>query len=183
MSSVVPSVVGIDPGNKGALAYVGETGLQARRMPVSRRKLASGRTKTLLDAPALCRCLQGWNPTLVVIEDVYSSPQMGVVGAFTFGEGKGTLAGVCAGLGLPVLWVHPSVWKRAMKVTADKASSKALAARLFPGVKIKSADEAEAALLAMYGLIYSKGKLVATAHTELASTGEEVCDTEVAICG
>lgn len=168
MSSVVPSVVGIDPGVRGGLAYVGETGLQTRRMPVSRRKASNGRTKTLLDAPALCRYLQDWNPTLVVIEDVYSSPQMGPVSAFTFGEGKGTLAGICAGLSIPVLWVHPSVWKRAMRVTADKASSKALAARLFPDAKIKSADEAEAALLAMYGFIYSKGQLVA-ADTEPAS--------------
>ncbi len=144
--------VGIDPGLRGALALVAPTGLSFVRMPTYTEE-RSTKDKTFIDASRVFTTLRDWKPDLVVIEDVWSSPQMGVVGAFSFGEGKGILKGVCAALSIEPLWVHPSVWKAAMKVTADKATCRALAQRLFPSSKIKSADEAEAALLAVYGMI------------------------------
>jgi crossover junction endodeoxyribonuclease RuvC len=73
---------------------------------------------------------------------------------FNFGYSAGILAGVCAGLRVPVSLHRPSVWKRAAGVPADKGGARQMAQRFWPGCRdfdrVKDDGRAEAALLARW---------------------------------
>jgi Holliday junction resolvasome RuvABC endonuclease subunit len=86
-----------------------------------------------------------------VIEKVSSSPQMGVVSAFTFGRSYGFLRGVLAANAIKYVEVRPQAWQKAMGclTKGDKNVTKALAQQLYPGEKITHAT-ADALLLATY---------------------------------
>lgn len=86
-----------------------------------------------------------------VIECVSSSPQMGVVSAFTFGRSYGFLRGLLAGQSIPFAEVRPQKWQRAMGclTKGDKNVTKSAAQRLYPGERITHAI-ADALLLATY---------------------------------
>jgi len=145
-------VLGVDPGNSGYLACIGQNNtVQTIRMP-TKKVIVNRKEKNKIDPIFLTNAIRELNPSVAVVEDVYSSPQMGVTSAFTFGEGKGMLAGVLAALGVPVVWVPPATWKRALSLSADKTLSKTLVKKLFPAHKCKTIDEAEALLLAYYGV-------------------------------
>lgn len=166
---MVHRVVGIDPGLDGGLVALDAAGrlIETKRMPTLTMKKASGGTRRLIDVAGIAAFLRTHSPCTVVIEDVYSSPQMGVVGAFSFGEGKGALRGVCGSLGLEILWVSPLTWKGKLGLllprgrgskAAHKKALKTVAIKKaqawFPGVKGMEHDgQAEAALLASYGLL------------------------------
>jgi hypothetical protein len=86
------------------------------------------------------------------IEQVSSSPQMGVVSAFSFGRGYGNLEMALTAAGIPFERVRPQVWQKAMgcMTKGDKNISKAKAQELFPDKKIIHAT-ADALLIALYG--------------------------------
>ena len=96
----------------------------------------------------------------IVIEKVWSSPRMGVVGAFSFGESFGFLQGLIAGCYKSPHIVTPKKWQREMGLiqsgrslgegdAAKKNANKAMAERLFPGKRITHAW-ADALLIAEY---------------------------------
>jgi crossover junction endodeoxyribonuclease RuvC len=90
---------------------------------------------------------------MVVVEQVHAMPRQGVSSTFSFGKACGMIEGVVAARGLPIAWVTPQRWKKAMGVTADKNSSRQLAINLWPNEaelfkRVKDADRAEAALIA-----------------------------------
>jgi hypothetical protein len=114
--------------------------------------------KTSIDPHTLAEQIRAVGPIdLAVIERVHSSPQMGVVSAFTFGEGYGAVMGVLAALNIRTVEVAPAVWKAGLSLSANKGESKTMAISLFPEWSAtftkgsKSADLAEAALIAYYG--------------------------------
>lgn len=90
-----------------------------------------------------------------VIEVVASSPQMGVVSAFTFGRSYGFLRGVLTAAEVPIVEVRPQRWQKAMSCLSkgDKNVTKAAAQRIWPKHKITHAN-ADALLLAEYGRRY-----------------------------
>lgn len=136
--------LGIDPGVSGGLAIVDDEGvlLHTEPMPPTRRKLR--------DAIAL------WSDTSVLditIELVASSPQMGVVSAFSFGKGVGGVLGVIAGMGLDdPQEVAPQRWQRIMaaRTGGEKNISKRVAQALHPKARITHAV-ADAILIAECG--------------------------------
>lgn len=152
------SILGIDPGNKGALAFLHpeEGFLRIEDMPTFEFFTNKNRVKT--DAVSIVDLISDMDVGHVYIEDVASSPQMGVTSAFSFGEGKGIIIGICAGLGKPITMVKPTQWKKAMRVPADKAATTHRASQLFPlvahrfrGPRGAALDgRAEAALIALY---------------------------------
>ena len=91
---------------------------------------------------------------IVAIEEVGAMPGQGVTSMFNFGYSAGILAGVCAGLKLPVSLYRPAVWKRAAGVPADKGGARQMAQRFWPGCRdfdrVKDDGRAEAALLARW---------------------------------
>lgn len=146
-------IAGFDPGATGALARLTDGGdlLAVCDMPV-----VEVRGKQRISAPGVAVILREWAPRLAVIEAVGVRPGEGAVGAFSFGYGAGLLEGACAMAGIPVVFVQPAVWKRAMKVTADKGACRLMAQRLWPAhaasfARVKDDGRAEAALVGFYG--------------------------------
>ena len=87
--------------------------------------------------------------------DVFSSSQMGVVSAFSFGEGKGILKGVIRALDIDLQYVSPSVWKNNLGCSANKQTSRDRAKELFPfQIKLlRSEAKCEASLIGLFGLL------------------------------
>ena len=87
-------------------------------------------------------------------------PGQGVTSMFNFGYSAGVLAGVCAGLMIPVVLYRPAVWKRAASVPADKGAARQMAQRYWPGCRdfdrVKDDGRAEAALLARWVALKEK---------------------------
>lgn len=133
--------IGIDPGVSGGIAFIWDRGYHAVKMPETPQELAH-----------LLRSEAGdGNPRWAYVERVASSPKMGVVSAFTFGRGYGTILGVLAALQIPYDLVTPTVWQKAMGclTRGDKNVSKGKAAAMFPTLKVTHAL-ADALLIAEY---------------------------------
>jgi len=168
-------ILGVDPGYSGALAWYDcrnhrlvhvtpmplkpETGSAAELFGAA--KPASGGGRSVVDGDELAREIRASGPLrAVVMEHVASSPKMGVTSAFRFGQGFGVLQGVLAALGHTPRLVYPNVWKTSLNLSSDKSKSTAAAITLFPEWSdtfrrgAKSADLAEAALIAYYGRVF-----------------------------
>lgn len=145
--------VGIDPGLTGAIALVDSYGVlvDAYDMPV---------VGGLVSAHAIVD-LEGWcehDFGTVVIEDVHSMPKQGVASSFGFGRSKGVVEGVFAAQRLPIVYVSPQKWKKALGLTSDKGASRRRAIELWPAkgtklfARVKDDGRAEAALIAYWWL-------------------------------
>ena len=140
--------LGIDPGQSGGIAFVGEGLLLAFSMPNTERDLwglMGGRERYGGDVFA-------------VIERVHSMPKQGVASSFKFGQSYGFLRGCLIASGIPFEEVTPQVWQREMGCLSkgDKNVTKARAQQLFPALKITHAT-ADALLLAAYAQrLYAK---------------------------
>jgi len=150
-------VLGIDPGKSGSLAFIDteKCTIVVYDMPV--RSLGKDSKRTEVNAEVLGALLNHHDPDVAVIEDVWSTANDGHVGAFSFGDSYGTVKGACGALAIPLSRVRPQVWKKTMRVTADKDTSRARAAELFPDVaqlfaRKKDDGRAESALIAFYGV-------------------------------
>lgn len=156
-------VLGIDPGLEGALALIdaGVSSLVVYRMPIFSK--TTTKTKKFIDVGEVFNILKNHKIDYAFMEQVAASPQMGVVSAFSFGEGYGKVQGVLAALKTPLTLVPPQTWKKALAVPKDKKEAVARANQLFPGAGFKKDGEAEASLIAFHGLLsmgYSpKGKI------------------------
>lgn len=91
-------------------------------------------------------------PSVAYLEQVSSSPQMGVVSAFTFGRGYGALCMALAALKIRREDVRPQRWQKALGclTKGDKNVTKRKAQALFPNVKVTH-HLADALLIAEYG--------------------------------
>lgn len=137
--------IGIDPGVSGGIAilWVGPPGAPIPRavpMPTTDADLLDFLTQAVLVESARA-----------VLERVSSSPQMGVVSAFTFGKSYGGLKMALAAVRIPYDEVTPQKWQQVMGclTKGDKNVSKRRAQQLFPQVKVTHAI-ADALLLAEY---------------------------------
>lgn len=138
--------IGIDPGQKGAMAFIGAEGITVVPFDES-RYLAH--LKIIAHPPCAAKA---------VVEHVNAMPGQGVTSMFNFGKGFGWLLGVLDAYGIPYELVRPQKWKKEYSVTGDKNSSIAVCKRLFPEVSLlptprckKDSDGmAEALLMAEY---------------------------------
>ena len=134
--------IGVDPGKNGGISFIFHTDPVAYKIP-----------ETNADLVELLRNIQemsGGN-CFACLERVSSSPQMGVVSAFTFGQGYGALQMALTACGIPFELVSPAVWQREMKCLSrgDKNVTKRRAQELFPTIKISHAI-ADSLLIAEY---------------------------------
>lgn len=134
---------------------------------------ASGCAAALLDnhAPAYCRFknstrydivhfLRGYagGEVHVALEQVASSPQMGVTSSFTFGRGFGWIEGVLMALELPYTYVRPQVWQKDLSIPKRGKKTKTEHKRLladtartkFPEERELTLDQADALLIAYW---------------------------------
>lgn len=122
-------------------------------------KVFTTETRKEIDVVTLARAIDTtkFGMKCAVVEKVDASPNMGVSSAFRFGQGFGILQGVLISHNLQVKYAYPATWKSGMGLSKSKDESLRLACKLFPewqGTFTKdrrSADLAEAALLAYYG--------------------------------
>lgn len=156
-----PIILGIDPGNTGGLALIDPKRALIHIIDMPTFEFFTTKNRVKLDPYGVTRALSLVPISCAYIEDVHSSPQMGVVSAFNFGEGKGILLGCLAALGIPVTPVKPAVWKKTMRCPADKKATVMRASQLLPDVAhlFKGPrggvydGRAESALLGLYGAL------------------------------
>lgn len=153
-------ILGLDPGKAGALAIIDE--LDTGRVPVvmDMRYLGDIPDVGWLDDQVFDT---GVRPVLVVVENQQPMPKQGLVSTYQNGVGYGALLAWATLLQVPFITPRPSVWKRKMGVSRDKAECVALAAQLFPGAGLHGPrggakdGRAESLLLAEYGRRFHLG--------------------------
>jgi crossover junction endodeoxyribonuclease RuvC len=126
-------VLGIDPGLGGALA-LWDNDLEALYvwdMPVHVIKVGKS-SKRVLNEGALASIVRTAAPDHAVCEWVHAMPKQGVTSVFTFGVAFGVVRGVLAALHIPVTYITPQSWQRAMKVPQGKDGSRQRASQLLP---------------------------------------------------
>ena len=153
-------VMGIDPGLNGALTlYHPESShLIVFDMPVVEVKVGKA-LKRRVDLYQLGNWIDVHRSMcrVAIIEDVTSSPQMGVASAFSFGFSAGAVESAVAANAIPLRKVRPVDWKSSFGLLRqEKDASRQVASRIAPQwahhwpLK-KNCDRAEAFLLAYWG--------------------------------
>ena len=140
------TIIGIDPGANGGIAWITDGKACVEKMPDTLQDLWELVVSISLEAGT------GGMGIRAYIEAVSSSPQMGVVSAFSFGRGYGNLEMALTAAGIPFERVRPQVWQKALgcMTKGDKNVSKSKAQELFPDRKVTHAT-ADALLIAYYG--------------------------------
>jgi len=142
------TAIGIDPGKSGGIAWITDGKPCVEKMPGSLRDLWD----LICDITNHPRSTVDGRKYKAYIEQVHSSPQMGVKSAFTFGNGFGHLEMALTAAGIPFERVRPQKWQQVMGclTKGDKNVSKRRAQELFPSMKVTHAT-ADALLIAAYG--------------------------------
>ena len=141
------TTIGIDVGVNGGIAWITDGKPCVEKMPDTLQDLWEVIVSISLEAGT------GGIGVKAYIEQVASSPQMGVVSAFSFGRGYGNLEMALTAAGIPFERVRPQEWQKHMKCMSggDKNVTKRRAQELFPSLKITHAT-ADALLIAQYGV-------------------------------
>lgn len=152
--------IGIDPGQKGALAIIGWDAALAEYDATAR--LEDGPLIIPFDQDRYIGALLAVETSGVecvcCIEDVHSLPREGVVAAHNFGRSIGWLHGILDAIGIPYQPITPQKWKKEFGLNSDKANSIEVCKRLYPGVNLLRTERsrkeddnmAEALLLSTY---------------------------------
>lgn len=138
--------IGIDPGKNGGIAWISDGKPCVEKMPDTLADLWDLIVDIGLNANT------GGTGIHAYIEQVSSSPGMGVVSAFTFGNGFGHLEMALTAAGIPFERVRPQAWQKAMGCMSkgNKNVTKRKAQELYPQLKVTHAT-ADALLIATYG--------------------------------
>ena len=145
------TVIGIDPGVNGGIAWIANNKACVEKMPDTLQDLWE-----LIEDIRSCEMatprFNGEHMIKAYLEQVHSSPQMGVKSAFTFGNGFGHLEMALTAAGIPFERVRPQAWQKAMgcMTGGDKNVSKRKAQELFPHIKCTHATS-DALLIAEFG--------------------------------
>ena len=149
--------VGVDPGLHGAICFMDSFGgVKVHDLPV----ITDGKLKWI-DGSMLGSLFMDHenmpngfrNEKLAVVERVHAMPKQGVSSSFNFGVGFGSILSVLQVHGVPIEFVQPSVWKKALGLSQDKKASLHKARLLYPDAPLeleKHEGRAEAILIAHY---------------------------------
>lgn len=150
-------ILGIDPGASGALAWMTDDGHLIEVDDLPTVQVEVGKTKrTRLVPSALASVLRQRKVVHAFLEDVGPMPRDGAVQSFNLGRSFGQIEACLAALGISYTLVRPQAWKKDLRLTKDKAASRARACQLWPGAadsfrRVKDDGRAEAALIALHG--------------------------------
>ena len=146
------TIIGIDPGIKGGIAWMANGKACVEKMPETLQDLWE-----LIDNIRLASQIEigrYYDNTHIraYLEQVSSSPQMGVKSSFTFGNGFGHLEMALTAAGIPFERVRPQMWQKFLgcMTGGDKNVSKRKAQELFPHIKCTHATS-DALLIAEFG--------------------------------
>ena len=149
-------ILGVDPGQKGALTLLDNNGFAGTwDMPVTARTTGKGKE---VNPILLAEIFLHISPqeTLVVIESVHAMPKQGVTSSFNFGKSVGLIDGLVAGLNLPSIKVTPQKWKKHFGLIGKpKDASRSLVLSRYPMCinqfkHKKDCDRADALLIALW---------------------------------
>lgn len=152
--------LGIDPGLNGALVVYHPDAESLTLLDMPTIDVRVGKSlKRKIDLYQLGNWLDINRNSIgrAIIEEVTSSPQMGVASAFTFGFAAGAVQSAVAANAIPMRMVRPQDWKSSFGLLRqDKDASRLVASRLAPHFAHhwplkKHCDRAEAFLLAYWG--------------------------------
>jgi crossover junction endodeoxyribonuclease RuvC len=128
------TVVGIDPGNSGALALLSIAGelLEILDMPCIADGVKGRRT---VNPALLASIVRRWAPRAAYVELIGARPTDAKVAAFSFGRCRGAIAGVCGSLAVPITMLAVPSWRRAVGLPAgaSKELARGEAVRRWPG--------------------------------------------------
>lgn len=152
-------VIGVDPGLSGALGILTDA---AEFVAVADLPVIRDHNLAWIDGGLLRGMILDYSgPKRVVIERVSAMPKQGVSSSFQFGVGFGSILGVVQSLGLPIEFVRPANWKRAMGLSADKHASLHKARLLYPAAELtlaKHDGRAESLLVATWSIRHQRGE-------------------------
>ena len=151
-------IVAVDPGASGALAFFNADAgtLDIIDMPIVAVQRGA-KTKNEISPQMLAAIVRARRVERAVIERVGAMPGQGVSSMFAFGRGVGMVEGVLAALQIPIEYVTPQQWQKAVNMRGGKDGSRARAAEIFPAyahlfARAKDDGRADAALIAWWGV-------------------------------
>lgn len=149
------TILGIDPGLSGALAFYDGDELIVYDVPTLNIE-RNGKNKRQILVPALVSLIDLNRPAHAYLELVGAMPGQGVSSMFQMGRGFGQIEGILMSLRIPVTYVTPQKWKKDLSVPKDKDGARMRASQLMPNFAhnwdLKKHDgRAEAALIALWG--------------------------------
>jgi crossover junction endodeoxyribonuclease RuvC len=149
--------IGIDPGLSGAIAIISTESLKIFDMPTMTVE-RNGKAKRQVSASELAEMLYLYSgrDCHVYCERVSAMAGQGVTSVFSFGRSFGMIEGILAAFKLPVTFVPPATWVKAVGRGQGKDASRARAMELFPSdqeqfKRVKDDGRADAALIAYWG--------------------------------
>jgi crossover junction endodeoxyribonuclease RuvC len=151
-------VIGIDPGLSGAIAVInGTDSLMIFDMPTMTVE-RNGKAKRQVSATELAQILKTAksDDCHVFVEKVSAMAGQGVTSVFSFGRSFGMIEGILAALQMPVTYVAPATWVKAVHRGAGKDASRSRAMELFPDnqadfKRVKDDGRSDASLIAYWG--------------------------------
>ena len=119
----------------------------------------NGKEKGELDLDCLVTSIRDAGATECWFEKIGAMPGQGVSSMFAFGRAVGQVEAAIAACGIPISYVTPQSWKRALTVPTGKDAARLRASQLMPAYATewrlaKHDGRAEAALIALYGLLH-----------------------------
>jgi crossover junction endodeoxyribonuclease RuvC len=149
--------IGIDPGLSGAIAIITTESLKIFDMPTMTVE-RNGKAKRQVSAAELAEMLYLYSgrDCHVYCERVGAVTGQGVTSVFSFGRSFGMIEGILAAFKMPVTFVPPATWVKAVGRGQGKDASRARAMELFPSdqdqfKRVKDDGRADAALIAYWG--------------------------------
>jgi crossover junction endodeoxyribonuclease RuvC len=149
--------IGIDPGLSGAIAIISTESLKIFDMPTMTVE-RNGKAKRQVSASELAEMLYLYTgkDCHVYVEKVSAMAGQGVTSVFSFGRSFGMIEGILAAFKMPVTFVPPATWVKAVGRGQGKDASRARAMELFPSdqdqfKRVKDDGRADAALIAYWG--------------------------------
>lgn len=145
--------IGIDPGKKGAYAFVLENDDGTQNMFAK-----AWDDQAFAENMRWFALEYGCENMFCVVEKVGAMPGQGVTSMFSFGKSCGYIEGVLRALMIPYQLVPPKTWKKEWSLTNDKQQSIDACKKLYPNISLKATDRcrtdsdglAEALLMATY---------------------------------
>ena len=149
--------IGVDPGLSGAIAVMSPESLKIFDMPTMTVE-RNGKAKRQVSATELAELLYLYSgkDCHVYCERVSAMAGQGVTSVFSFGRSFGMIEGILAAFKMPVTFVPPATWVKAVGRGQGKDASRARAMELFPSdqdqfKRVKDDGRADAALIAYWG--------------------------------
>ena len=149
--------IGVDPGLSGAIAVMSSESLKIFDMPTMTVE-RNGKAKRQVSATELAHILSSAksDDCHVFVEKVSAMAGQGVTSVFSFGRSFGMIEGILAALHMPVTYVAPATWVKAVHRGAGKDASRQRAMELFPDnqadfKRVKDDGRSDASLIAYWG--------------------------------